>query len=396
MPDGREPATVKVLSSLGEVPAAEWDACAGADDPFLSHAFLSALEESGSVSARSGWLPRHLVVEDGAGTVIAAAPLYLKSHSYGEYVFDWSWADAYERAGGRYYPKLQSAVPFTPVTGRRLLVRPGTDAETESELKDALIAAMVTLGERLGVSSVHVNFPTEAEWRRLGDHGLLLRTGQQYHWRNRGYESFDDFLGSLSSRKRKAIRRERRAVPDQGIVLSTLTGDAIAERHWDAFYGFYRDTSDRKWGSAYLTRAFFSLIGETMAGNVVLVLAEAGGRTVGGALNLMGGDTLYGRYWGCAEAYRFLHFEACYYRAIDFAIARGLKWVEAGAQGPHKIQRGYMPRRTYSAHWIADAEFRRVIERFLAEERAAVEDEMALLGQHSPFRRTDDGDTKER
>ena len=396
MPDGREPATVKVLGSLGEVPAAQWDACAGADDPFLSHAFLSALEESGSASARSGWLPRHLVVEDGAGTVIAAAPLYLKSHSYGEYVFDWSWADAYERAGGRYYPKLQSAVPFTPVTGRRLLVRPGTDAETESELKDALIAAMVTLGERLGVSSVHVNFPTEAEWRRLGDHGLLLRTGQQYHWRNRGYESFDDFLASLSSRKRKAIRRERRAVADQGIVLSTLTGDAIAERHWDAFYGFYRDTSERKWGSAYLTRAFFSLIGETMPGNVVLVLAEAGGRTVGGALNLMGGDTLYGRYWGCAEAYRFLHFEACYYRAIDFAIARGLKWVEAGAQGPHKIQRGYMPRRTYSAHWIADAEFRRVIERFLAEERAAVEDEMALLGQHSPFRRTDDGDTKER
>ena len=391
MPDGREPTTVKVLGSLGEVPAAQWDACAGTDDPFLSHAFLSALEESGSASARSGWLPRHLVVEDGAGAVIAAAPLYLKSHSYGEYVFDWSWADAYERAGGRYYPKLQSAVPFTPVTGRRLLVRPGADAETDSELKDALIAAMVTLGERLGVSSVHVNFPTEAEWRRLGDHGLLLRTGQQYHWRNRGYESFDDFLASLSSRKRKAIRRERRAVADQGIVLSTLTGDAIAERHWDAFYGFYRDTSDRKWGSAYLTRAFFSLIGETMAGNVVLVLAEAGGRTVGGALNLMGGDTLYGRYWGCAEGYRFLHFEACYYRAIDFAIARGLKWVEAGAQGPHKIQRGYLPRRTYSAHWIADAEFRRVIERYLAEERAAVEDEMEILGQRSPFRRADDG-----
>ena len=391
MPDGREPTTVKVLGSLGEVPAAQWDACAGADDPFLSHAFLSALEESASASAHSGWLPQHLVVEDRDGTVIAAAPLYLKSHSYGEYVFDWSWADAYERAGGRYYPKLQSAVPFTPVTGRRLLVRPGADAETESELADVLAAAMVTLGERLGVSSVHVNFPTEAEWRRLGDHGLLLRTGQQYHWRNRGYESFDDFLASLSSRKRKVIRRERRAVADQGIVLSTLTGDAIAERHWDAFYGFYRDTSDRKWGSAYLTRAFFSLIGETMAGNVVLVLAEADGRYVGGALNLMGRDTLYGRYWGCAEAYRFLHFEACYYRAIDFAIARGLTWVEAGAQGPHKIQRGYLPRRTYSAHWIADAEFRRVIERYLAEERAAVEDEMEILGQRSPFRRADDG-----
>ena len=391
MPDGREPATVKVLGSLGEVPAAQWDACAGTDDPFLSHAFLSALEESGSASARSGWLPRHLVVEDRDGTVIAAAPFYLKSHSYGEYVFDWSWADAYERAGGRYYPKLQSAVPFTPVTGRRLLVRPGADAETESELADALIAAMVTLGERLGVSSVHVNFPTEAEWRRLGDHGLLLRTGQQYHWQNRGYESFDDFLGSLSSRKRKVIRRERRAVADQGIVLSTLTGDAITERHWDAFYGFYRDTTDRKWGSAYLTRAFFSLIGETMAGNVVLVLAEADGRYVGGALNLMGRDTLYGRYWGCAETYRFLHFEACYYRAIDFAIARGLTWVEAGAQGPHKIQRGYLPRRTYSAHWIADGEFRRVIERYLAEERAAVEHEMEILGQRSPFRRADDG-----
>ncbi|MFB3136170.1 MAG: GNAT family N-acetyltransferase [Rhodospirillales bacterium] len=391
MPDGREPATVKVLGSLGEVPAAQWDACAGTDDPFLSHAFLSALEESGSASARSGWLPRHLVVEDRDGTVIAAAPFYLKSHSYGEYVFDWSWADAYERAGGRYYPKLQSAVPFTPVTGRRLLVRPGADAETESELADALIAAMVTLGERLGVSSVHVNFPTEAEWRRLGDHGLLLRTGQQYHWQNRGYESFDDFLGSLSSRKRKVIRRERRAVADQGIVLSTLTGDAITERHWDAFYGFYHDTSDRKWGSAYLTRAFFSLIGETMAGNVVLVLAEADGRYVGGALNLMGRDTLYGRYWGCAETYRFLHFEACYYRAIDFAIARGLTWVEAGAQGPHKIQRGYLPRRTYSAHWIADGEFRRVIERYLAEERAAVEHEMEILGQRSPFRRADDG-----
>ena len=391
MPDGREPATVKVLGSLGEVPAAQWDACAGTDDPFLSHAFLSALEDSGSASARSGWLPRHLVVEDRDGTVIAAAPFYLKSHSYGEYVFDWSWADAYERAGGRYYPKLQSAVPFTPVTGRRLLVRPGADAETESELKDVLAAAMVTLGERLGVSSVHVNFPTEAEWRRLGDHGLLLRTGQQYHWQNRGYESFDDFLGSLSSRKRKVIRRERRAVADQGIVLSTLTGDAVAERHWDAFYGFYRDTSDRKWGSAYLTRAFFSLIGETMAGNVVLVLAEADGRYVGGALNLIGGDTLYGRYWGCAEEYRFLHFEACYYRAIDFAIARGLTWVEAGAQGPHKIQRGYLPRRTYSAHWIADGEFRRVIERYLAEERAAVEHEMEILGQRSPFRRADDG-----
>lgn len=391
MPDGREPATVKVLGSLGEVPAAQWDACAGTDDPFLSHAFLSALEESGSASARSGWLPRHLVVEDRDGTVIAAAPFYLKSHSYGEYVFDWSWADAYERAGGRYYPKLQSAVPFTPVTGRRLLVRPGADAETESELADVLAAAMVTLGESLGVSSVHVNFPTEAEWRRLGDHGLLLRTGQQYHWQNRGYESFDDFLGSLSSRKRKVIRRERRAVADQGIVLSTLTGDAITERHWDAFYGFYHDTSDRKWGSAYLTRAFFSLIGETMAGNVVLVLAEADGRYVGGALNLMGRDTLYGRYWGCAEDYRFLHFEACYYRAIDFAIARGLTWVEAGAQGPHKIQRGYLPRRTYSAHWIADGEFRRVIERYLAEERAAVEHEMEILGQRSPFRRADDG-----
>ncbi len=296
-------------------------------------------------------------------------------------------AHPYERAGGRYYPKLQSAVPFTPVTGRRLLVRPLADTGTEAGLEDVLVGAMVTLCERLGVSSVHVNFPTEAEWRRCGDHGLLLRTGQQYHWQNRGYESFDDFLASLSSRKRKAIRKERRAVADQGIAIHTLTGAAVEERHWDAFYRFYRDTSERKWGSAYLTRDFFSRIGETMADNVVLVLAETDGRYVGGALNLMGSDTLYGRYWGCAEAYKFLHFEACYYRAIDFAIARGLTWVEAGAQGPHKIQRGYLPRRTYSAHWIADAEFRRVIARYLADERAALEDEMELLGRHSPFRK---------
>ncbi len=356
MPDGREPGTpeshavgsraveartVKVLGSIHDVAAGAWDACAGGDDPFLAHAFLAALEDSGSVAPETGWMPRHLaVMGDGGDTVIACAPLYLKSHSYGEFVFDWGWADAYERAGGRYYPKLQAAVPFTPVTGRRLLLGP----EAPPETADVLAGAMVRLAERLEASSLHVTFPTEPEWQRLGRLGFLTRTGSQYHWQNPGYASFDDFLAELSSRKRKAIRKERAAVAEQGVVLRALTGADIEERHWDAFYGFYRDTSDRKWGNAYLNRSFFLRLGEVMAQRVVLVMAEDGqGHPVGGALNLMSGDTLFGRYWGCQERYRFLHFEACYYQAMDFAIAHGLKRVEAGAQGEHKIQRGYLP-----------------------------------------------------
>jgi uncharacterized protein len=384
MPDGSELRTIKVLGSIHEVAADAWNACAGADDPFLNHGFLAALEDSGSVSAEAGWIPQHLAALGEDGSVAACAPLYLKSHSYGEYVFDWSWADAYERAGGRYYPKLQAAVPFTPITGRRLLVRPNAPAGAA----EVLAAAMVRLAEQLKVSSLHVTFPTEPEWRTLGDHGWLMRTGYQFHWENRGYLTFDDFLADLSSRKRKAIRKERAAVRDQDVTVRTLTGDAIEERHWDAFYRFYRNTHGRKWGHAYLNRAFFSLLAGAMAERVVLVMAETSdGRPVGGALNILGRDTLYGRYWGCEEHFRFLHFEACYYRAIDFAIEHGLARVEAGAQGEHKIQRGYLPRPTYSAHWIADPGFRRAVERFLQAERRAAAAAMRLLSEESPFRK---------
>ena len=386
MPDGSDAITIKVLGAIAEVPAEQWDACAGADDPFARHAFLAALEDSGSVSAETGWQPHHLVVEDEAGTVIGAAPLYLKGHSYGEFVFDWGWADAYERAGGRYYPKLQAAIPFTPVTGRRLLIRRDLAETTQERLADAMSAALVELAGNLGVSSVHVTFPTEAEWRRFGELGFLLRTSKQFHWENRGYGTFEDFLDGLASRKRKAIRKERRAVAESGVALSVLTGADITPAHWDAFYRFYRDTSERKWGPAYLTRDFFARLGRTMAESVVLVMAEADGAYVGGALNLLGGGVLYGRYWGCVKDYRFLHFEACYYQAIDFAIANKLTRVEAGAQGPHKIQRGYLPIRTYSAHWITDPRFRKIIADYLDGERKETELELEGLARHSPFR----------
>ena len=386
MPDGSEATTIKVLGAIAEVPADQWDACAGTDDPFARHAFLSALEDSQSVTIETGWQPRHLVAEDEAGKVIAAAPLYLKGHSYGEFVFDWGWAEAYERAGGRYYPKLQAAIPFTPVTGRRLLIRRDLAESTQGRLADALSAALVELAGRFGVSSVHVTFPTEAEWRRFGELGFLLRTSRQFHWENRDYGSFEDFLDGLASRKRKAIRKERRAVAESDVSLSVLTGADITRAHWDAFYHFYRDTSDRKWGAAYLTRDFFSRLGRTMADSVVLVMAEADGEFVGGALNLLGGGVLYGRYWGCVKDYRFLHFEACYYQAIDFAIANGLTRVEAGAQGPHKIQRGYLPIRTYSAHWITDPRFRDIISDFLDRERIESDQELEGLARHSPFR----------
>ena len=394
MPDGREPTTVNVLGSIGEVTADEWDACAGPDNPFIIHGFLSALEDSGSVVADTGWLPRHFVIRNDAGELMACAPLYLKSHSYGEYVFDWGWAEAYERAGGRYYPKLLSAVPFTPVTGPRLLVRGGLADALRGDLADALAAGMVQLAERLGVSSLHVTFPTEAEWQRWGQRGMLLRTAQQFHWQNRGYGSFDDFLSDLTSRKRKAIKKERSAVAKHGLDIRTLSGGDITEAHWDAFFGFYLDTSDKKWGSSYLNREFFSLLGERLGASVVLVLVEEqgsrGGLPVAGALNLVGGDTLYGRNWGCRANYKFLHFEACYYRAMDYAIKHGLKWVEAGAQGPHKVQRGYLPRRTYSAHWIADPGLRAAVEGFLADERRSMEMEMRMISSQSPFRRADD------
>lgn len=383
MADGGERLSVRMVERLAEVPAAAWDACAGPDNPFLSHAFLEALEASGSATAKTGWLPQHLLLEDAAGRLLGAVPLYLKSHSYGEYVFDHGWASAYERAGGRYYPKLQCCVPFTPATGPRLLIHP----EAGEDAADTLVAALVEVARRRKVSSLHVTFPQETEWARLGRAGFLQRIGRQFHWENDGYATFDDFLEALNSRKRKQIRRERRDAMAGGLEIEMLTGAALERRHWDAFFRFYMSTSDRKWGSAYLTREFFDLLHARMADRVLLVMARLGSKYVAGALNLIGSDTLYGRNWGCLGDFPFLHFEACYYRAIDFAIERGLKRVEAGAQGQHKIQRGYLPCPTYSAHWIPDAGFRRAVAEFVDRERHAVEHEMeALEDALSPFK----------
>ncbi|MEQ9560475.1 MAG: GNAT family N-acetyltransferase [Rhodospirillales bacterium] len=389
MPDGRDAVAIKVIKSLAEVSPEAWDACAGGDNPFVSHAFLSALEDSGSATEETGWFGQHLVIEDPAGGIAACAPLYLKNHSYGEYVFDWGWADAYERAGGRYYPKLQCAVPFTPATGPRLLVNETLPDGQRREMRAALIAGMAQLAQNLGVSSLHVTFPTEDEWDAFGDAGYLQRIGQQFHWENKGFKTFDDFLDELSSRKRKNIKKERRAVHEAGLDIRVLEGGDIAESQWDAFFQFYMDTSDKKWGQAYLTRRFFSLLGERLGRAVVLIMVEKDGRPVAGALNLRGRDTLYGRNWGCVADYKFLHFEACYYQAIDYAIANGLKWVEAGAQGPHKVQRGYLPRRTFSAHWIADQGFRNAVSDFLKDESRGIEREMSAYGTFSPFRKSE-------
>lgn len=389
MPDGDDTgggieAAVKVLPGIGSVPAAAWDACAGTANPFLSHGFLSALEDSGAVAAETGWLPRHLVVEDTGGRVVGAMPLYLKGHSYGEYVFDWAWADAYERAGGRYFPKLLSAVPFTPVPGPRMLVRPDVDG---ARVEEVLAGGLSGLLEQFGVSSAHVNFLPRSQWEQLGEFGFLQRTGLQYHWSNHGYADFDAFLAALSSRKRKAIRKERREVAESGLTIRRLVGAEIEDRHWDAFFRFYIDTSDRKWGSPYLNRQFFDLLGERLSNRILLVVAERDGTPVAGALNLIGDDTLYGRNWGCVEDHPFLHFEACYYQAIEFAIERGLATVEAGAQGPHKLQRGYLPVETYSAHLIADPRLRDAIADFLVRERRQVTREKAALETESPFRK---------
>ena len=384
MPDGREPIAIRILQSIGEVEPEQWDACAGEASPFLRHAFLAALEESGSATRETGWLPQHLALFDEAGRLAAATPLYLKSHSYGEYVFDWSWAHAYEQAGGNYYPKLQCCVPFTPVTGRRLLLRPDVE---DPALADALISGMAELTRQHEVSSLHVTFATEEEWRRFGEVGFLQRVGVQYHWHNRGYGDFEAFLAALSSRKRKQIRRERRKALDSGLTIRALSGDDIKPAHWDAFYRFYTSTSDRKWGSAYLTREFFDRLGETLSDAVVLIMAEHEGQPVAGALNLRGSDALYGRNWGCAGHVRFLHFELCYYQAIDYAIEHGLARVEAGAQGEHKIQRGYQATATYSAHLIRDPSLMRAVERFLAEERNAVRQEIQFLEDFEPFRK---------
>ncbi|MCW5750460.1 MAG: N-acetyltransferase [Alphaproteobacteria bacterium] len=371
---------------IAEIAETQWDACAGAGNPFLSHAFLDALEESGAAAPETGWLPQHAALRDGAGRLLAVAPMYAKTHSYGEYVFDHGWADAYERAGGRYYPKLQIAVPFTPVPGRRLLLR----EETDEGARAALIAGLVQAAERLGVSSLHLTFCTEEEWQRLGAAGFLQRTGEQFHFESRGYATFEDFLADLASRKRKQVRRERREVTEAGIVIEVCEGRELTEAHWDAMFAFYMDTGSRKWGRPYLNRRFFSLLHERMAEHCVLILARRAGRIIAGALNLRGADTLYGRYWGCIEHHPCLHFELCYYQAIEYALARGLTRVEAGAQGEHKLARGYLPTATYSAHWIADPRLREAIERYLVREREHVAEEIGYFASHAPFRRETD------
>src|SRR5579864_4957652 len=383
MNDTGDAITLTVHPSIAEIPAAEWDACAGGVNPTLSYTFLQAMEESGSASARTGWAPQHLSLSD-KGRVVGVVPLYLKSHSYGEYVFDYGWADAYERAGGRYYPKALGAVPFTPVPGPRLLVRPDAPPDT----KAALIAGLAEFTRQRGISSLHINFPEEAE--ALFEAGFLKRMGQQFHWTNEGYKTFGDYLAALNSRKRKAVNKERREALAPGLEIDVLTGADLQPKHWDAFYRFYLATSDRKWGSAYLNRKFFALIGERMADKIVLVMARHSGEYVAGAFNILGTETIYGRNWGSYGDYKMLHFECCYYRAIEFAIDRGLKRVEAGAQGPHKLQRGYLPVPTFSAHYIPDPGFRRAVAAFLAREREMVEEKIEHLAEHySPFRQTD-------
>jgi uncharacterized protein len=380
---------VRVLSAIKEIEAAEWDRFAGsggAANPFTRHAFLAALEDSKSATARTGWQPQHLVAE-AAGRIVGVAPCYLKSHSRGEYVFDRGWADAYERAGGSYYPKLQVSVPFTPAAGRRLLVGPAVDPATAALGEAALAQGLVQLCSLREASSAHITFMTQTEQAALGKHGFIARTDQQFHWDNAGFATFDDFLAELSSRKRKTIKRERRDAVANDIEVKWLTGSDLTEDAWDAFFAFYMETGSRKWGRPYLTREFFSRIGETMADETLLIMAKRNGRYVAGAINFIGADTLFGRHWGAVEHHPFLHFEICYYQAIQFAIEHKLGRVEAGAQGEHKLARGYLPNTTYSAHYIADPAFRRAIDDYLVRERAYVEAAGRELMAASPFRK---------
>ena len=380
---------ISVLASLDQISAEDWDACAcpearetRAIDPFTTYRFLSALEESGSVGAGTGWQPRYLVARE-EGELIAVAPLYAKGHSQGEYIFDHNWAHAWERAGGRYYPKLQLAVPFTPATGRRFLTRPGF----ESSGTAALLQGALHLAQNNQLSSLHVTFCTEEEAERGASMGLLRRVTQQFHWSNEGYQDFDAFLGALSSRKRKTIRRERRIAQGFGGEIRHFTGEEIQPSHWEAFWHFYQDTGARKWGSPYLTREFFDIAQDTLRDDILLVLAFRDGTPIAGALNFIGRDTLYGRYWGASEHHDCLHFELCYYQAIDYAISKGLNSVEAGAQGDHKLARGYLPVETHSLHWMADEGFANAVADYLQAERRAVDEDIEILTSYGPFRK---------
>jgi predicted N-acyltransferase len=375
----RDSIVARLAEGVASFEAADWDRCAGPENPFLSHAFLSALEESGSATARTGWQSMPIAIDGGDGRPAAVMPAYAKSHSQGEYVFDHAWAQAYERAGGDYYPKLQIAVPFTPVPGRRLLTR-------DPALAPVLIGAAEAVVRQNGLSSAHATFIAPEEVPVFERAGWLIRIDSQFHWHNEGYGSFDDFLATLSSRKRKSIRKERAAALE-GLTVEHVTGAALAERHWDHFWRFYQDTGSRKWGRPYLTRRFFSLLGERLADRVLLIFALREGRPIAGALNLIGADTLFGRYWGCIEEVPQLHFELCYYQAIDAAIERGLKRVEAGAQGGHKLSRGYRPVPTYSAHHLVDPRLRAAVAEYLEAERRAVAHEISALDEMAPFRK---------
>ncbi|MBY5614281.1 GNAT family N-acetyltransferase [Rhizobium leguminosarum] len=384
--------SIRVERSFTAISPEIWSRLSGASktcatiayNPFVSHAFLSSLEESGSADAETGWLGHHLLLETGRGELIGALPGYLKNHSQGEYVFDHGWADAFERAGGRYYPKLQCSIPFTPATGPRLLVAEGLQ---RLPIQSAIAEGLKEVVRRLGISSAHITFVPDEEIGVFEMDGYLHRTDQQFHFINDGYANHEDFLETLASRKRKALRKERRAALENGISIDWLTGRDLTERIWDQFFKFYMDTGGRKWGRPYLTRKFYSLIGERMADDILLVMAKRDGRYIAGAINFIGGDTLYGRHWGCIEDHPFLHFEVCYHQAIDFALSKGLKRVEAGAQGEHKLARGYLPVTTHSAHYVAHAGLRRAIGDYLARERADVEQMSELLTEHSPFRK---------
>jgi predicted N-acyltransferase len=385
---GAGTAKVEVVPQIADIPAETWDACANPDpatfNPFLAHAFLKALEDAGTVGGRTGWTPRHLVLKLG-GDIAGCAPCYLKAHSQGEYVFDHSWAEAFMQAGGDYYPKLQIAVPFTPVPGRRLLVRPGPDGENHERM---LAAGAAEIAERNQISGVHITFLSEGEWCRLGTRGFLQRTDQQFHWGNAGYGTFDDYLASLASRKRKAMRKEREQALAAGLTIEWLRGGEITEADWDVFFAFYTETGSRKWGRPYLNRRFFSLLGASgVGGDCLLMLAKRGNRAIAGSLHMIGGDCLFGRYWGAVEHHPFLHFELCYYQAIDYAIQHRIARVEAGAQGEHKLARGYLPTKTYSAHYIVNPGLRRAIGDYLARERKYVDAAAEELAEYAPFRK---------
>ncbi len=378
---------IRIAHGLADVSREDWDGVANPPafpyDPFLSWDFLETLEASGAAAPETGWTPCHIIAEDGAGRIKGAMPLYAKTHSQGEFVFDHSWADAYERVGGAYFPKLLSAVPFTPVTGRRRLVAPGPDAR---QIERLLLSGAIQIGEQNQFSSLHINFVPPEDADNLSSIGLLSRTDQQFHWTNQGYQSFDDFLKALSSAKRKNLRKER-ARAQRDIEFVHLSGPEITESYWDSFYHFYMDTGSRKWGTPYLNRETFSMLGERMADKILLVFAMDAGQPIAGAMNMIGSDTLYGRYWGCLEPRPMLHFETCYYQAIDYAIAHGLKTVEAGAQGGHKLARGYAPVTTHSAHWIAHPGLRDAIENYLEHEREAVARESDYLQERTPFKK---------